>query len=308
RSYAAFCAQAARAVNARGVGPVRYFELPTAATSTNDASAIAFYNRGRASIKAISSTYRVGGIGAASGRTATLTALLSRAQGLDFLSLQHYGATAGEPVGEALFRRAADLAPLRGVATVLDRSRFRSAAIFLHSNLNSTRAEGGSLPADARTVQMISSAWWVGFVGNQARLADQIFHNDAANPEWGLLDENARAYPAYYALWMWNTFFPVGSERVQATASHSSVTVVAVNTPTAHNVLLANTTSADLPVRVGIRGFPVLRAARLRIFEDPQQGVRFEDLPKSPFQNLVLKPYAVAVLQFIEPPKTAKKR
>jgi hypothetical protein len=77
----------------------------------------------------------------------------------------------------------------------------------------------------------------------------------------------------------------------------------AANTPTAHNLMVANTTDNETAVRIAIRGFPVLRAARMRIFEEPQRGVRFEELPKSPFQTLVLKPHAVAVIQFIEPPK-----
>ena len=38
---------------------------------------------------------------------------------------------------------------------------------------------------------------------------------------------------------------------------------------------------------------------------DPTTGVRFVELPKSPFQTIILPPYAVAVLQFIEPPKSA---
>ncbi len=137
-------------------------------------------------------------------------------------------------------------------------------------------------------------------------MADQVFHNDAVNPEWGLLDENAKAYPAYYALWMWNSFLPPGSVRVPATVSSGSVVAVAVNSPTAHNLLLVNTTESEVTVKVAIRGFPVLRSARIRIkdsIDDPQVGVRFEDLPKSPFQTIELKPYAVAVVQFIEPPK-----
>ncbi len=136
-----------------------------------------------------------------------------------------------------------------------------------------------------------------------SRLADQIFHNDAVNPEWGFLDENARAYPSYYSLWLWNTFFPSGSKRVVSTSSSQAIFASAANTPTSHNLLLVNTTSAPQVARIGIRGFPVLREARLRLFDDPQQSVRFNTLPKSPFQTVKLQPYAVAVLQFIEPPK-----
>jgi hypothetical protein len=149
----------------------------------------------------------------------------------------------------------------------------------------------------------MAAPWWVSFLATQSRLADQVFHNDAANPEWGLLNSRAEAYPAYYALWMWNTFFPSGSERVAVKTENTDLITLAVNTPTAHNVLIANPTEKEISVRVAIRGFAVLRQARVRLLEDPQKGVVLNDLPKSPFQNLTLKPAAVAVVQFIEPPK-----
>lgn len=308
RAYAAFCAGSARAINAGLSKPVTYFELPTGGSTSNDASAAAYYNRGRAAIKAINPNLKVGGIGASAGRTSSLNALLSRAQGLDFLSLQLYGTTAGTPSSELLFRSAYELPTLRSAARLLDKSRFSRAPIYVtQGNLNSARGDSPQLPSDGRTVEMISAAWWSTFLGNSSRLADQVFHNDAVNPDWGLLDENARAYPAYYAMWMWNTYFPSGSERVQAVSANPQVVAFAVNSPTAHNVLIANTTDAEVTVKVGIRGFPVLRAARLRILEDPQKGVRFEDLPKSPYQTITLSRYAMAVLQFTEPPKAAAK-
>ena len=69
------------------------------------------------------------------------------------------------------------------------------------------------------------------------------------------------------------------------------------------DVLLVNTSNQPQTAQIGIRGFPVLREARLRLFDDPQQSVRFTTLPKSPFQTVKLAPYAVAIVQFIEPPK-----
>ena len=51
-------------------------------------------------------------------------------------------------------------------------------------------------------------------MSNGSRLADQIFYNDAANSDWGLLNDRFSAFPAYYAMWMWNTYLPPGSVRV----------------------------------------------------------------------------------------------
>jgi hypothetical protein len=305
RGYALFAAQAASAVNARRGRPVRYFELALDPAASDNATTVGFYNRAYAALKGQSRDYYVGGIGASSGRTGTIVTLLRGAQGLDFLSVQYFGSVVGQPGTPALFNSARGLASLRTVATALDKSKWRNAPIYItQSNLNGMRDYSTNLPGDSRLVRMVSAAWWATFLSNASHLADQVFHNDAVNPEWGLLDEGSRAYPAYYTLWMWNTFIPSGSERVQTVSSRSDVAAMAVNTATAHNVLIANTTEKDVTVRVGIRGFPVLRAARIRLLEDPQRGVQFEELPKSPFQTVRLRPYAVAVLQFIEPPKT----
>ena len=304
RGYALFALQTAQAVNRAGATAVRYFELPTGATTINDVLAVSYYNRAYAILKSASKNYRVGGITASGGRLNTMQALLRGATGLDFLSLQYFGAMAGQPSGNVLFAAARDVRSLRLAAAALDSSRWRNVPLYVtQSNLNATRGDNEMAPADPRTVRIVSAAWWISFISTASRVADQVFHNDAANPEWGLLDENSKAYPAYYALWMWNSFIPPGSVRVQAAVSSTAIAAVAANTPTAHNLLLVNTTENDVTARIGIRGFPVLRAARIRVLDDPQTGVRFEDLPKSPFQTITLKPYAVAALQFIEPPK-----
>ena len=303
RSYAQFAAQAAHAINTP-TPQVRYFELATAPDAVDDTSAIALYNGARVALKAASPRYQVGGITASSGRSETLAALLKGAVGLDFLSVQYFGGWEGTPSATALYGAARDVKTLREAATALDASRWRNVPIFVtQCNLNAARDEGNA-STDARVQQMIAASWWITFMSNAARVSDQVFHNDATNPEWGLLDAKAQAYPAYYALWMWNSFIPPGSQRVEARVARPDIAAIAANTPTAHNLLLANTTNRAQTVRVGIRGFPVLRAARIRLLEDPVEGVRFKDLAKSPYQTVTLKPYAVAVLQFIEPPRS----
>lgn len=302
RAYAAYCAATVRALTG-----VRYYELPTAATNSNDASAVALYNRARAAMRAVNKNLRIGGITATSGRATALQTLLARANGLDFLSVQHFAAWSGVPADATVFKAAGDMTRLRAVAAALDKSKFRAAPIYLtQANINAARLEGSSLPADGRTVEMVSAAWWLSFLANGSRVADAVFHNDAANPEWGFVNESGEAYPAYYALWMWNTYVPIGSTRVPVAAPAPLVAIganVSAKAGNVHNVIVANTSASDVPVRLAIRGFPVLRAARLRVLEDPRAGVKLSELSKSPFQNFVLKPYAVAVFQFTEPPK-----
>lgn len=304
RGYAVFVQSVAKALNQRGASPVRYFEIVTAGENTADGEALALYNRAYSALKGLSPNFRVGGFGANATDTVALSALFKGGKGLDFLTISFFGATSGTPNDVALLQAARDIAALKTAAGLLDKSKFAKAALFVSAaGLSSSRNPGEEVPADIRLVQAISGAWWAQFLSSGSRLADQIFHNDAVNPEWGLLDGSAFAYPAYRALWLWNTFFPYGSARVAVTSGNNAIYVSAANTATAHNMLLINTTNVAQTAKISIRGFPVLREARLRIMDDPLQNVRFEKLPKSPFQTIELAPYAVAVVQFIEPPK-----
>ncbi len=305
RSYGVLCTDTARALNAKGSGAsTRFFELSPGGEDIDDATAIAYYNTGYGALKGLSKTLRVGGFGAPAGALATQTAFLQSAKGLDFLSVSAFGAQSGTPSDALLLSGARDVAALKTAAGALDKSKYPRAALFVtQANLSGAKNPGENTPSDIRLVGRASGAWWALFMASGSRLADQVFHNDAINPEWGFLDEGGRAYPSYYSLWLWNTFFPAGSKRVVTTSSNPAVFVGGANTPTSHNLLLVNTTNAPQIAQIGIRGFPVLREARLRLFDDPQQSVRFTTLPKSPFQTVKLEAYAVAVVQFIEPPK-----
>jgi hypothetical protein len=303
RSYTAFAAQAARAANERGVGPARYFELATGDSDLSDANVVAYYNAARAAIKKISSSYRVGGVTASAGRLGTTRAVLRSAKGLDFFVVQDFSAWVGKPDDAALLKTAREVSRLKSVAGSLEKSKWKNAALFVVGNLSALRVAGGSTPADERTVQMVSGAWWATYLASASRVADQVFHNESSTPEWGLLDEAGRAYPAYYAMWLWNTFVPPGSTRVRADTSNGDIAATALNTATAHNLLLVNNTPEDRTAQIGIRGFPVLRQARIRIYDDPRAQPRLLNLPKSPYQTIELKPYATAIVQFIEPPR-----
>jgi hypothetical protein len=73
------------------------------------------------------------------------------------------------------------------------------------------------------------------FLSSSSRLADQVFHNDANSPEWGLLDDAAWAYPPYYVLWMWNNSCrqaarEYSQRRSAARRASNDVVVVAANT------------------------------------------------------------------------------
>ncbi len=300
RGYASLCVQTARALRPQNV---RAWELDTSSSDLSDATALGFYNAGYAALKSVSRTYFVGGAGANSGNSGAVSSLLRGARGLDFLSVRFFGVRDGDTSDVALLDSARSVSDLKTTAGLLDKSRFRRSALFVSEANIAGAGAGGTAPEDPRLTQMIAGAWWGQFLASGSRLADQIFTSDATVPEQGLLDASSKAYPAYYATWMWNNFFPSGSARVTPTTSSPAIFAAAANTPTAHNVLLVNTTSAPQNVQLGIRGFPVLRSARMRLFDDPRESVKFQDLPKSPFQTVRLAPFAIAVVQFIEPPK-----
>lgn len=303
RGYAVLVAGAARAVNATGGPRARFFDLAAWSNDVSDTTALGLYNAGYGALKGVSKTYLAGGFGAPAN-SAAQNILLRGARGLDFLSVNFSSANEGAPAGDVLLTNACQITALKTAAGLLDKSRFPRAPLWVTANVSSARNAGDYVPSDIRLVQPIAGAWWSQFLISGSRLSDQIFHNDAANAEWGLLDNSSepRAYPAYYAMFLWNSYFPPGSARVSASSTNASVVAVAANTATAHNLLLVNTSNRAQSAQIGIRGFPVLREVRLRA-----QGERLpQKLPTSPFQTVTLPPYGSAVVQFIEPPKKAR--
>ena len=302
--YGTLAGATARALNSKGASLARYYELATWSRDLGASDAVAYYNAGYGAVKGVAASLAVGGYGAPTGDSAAQNALLGGARGLDFLAGNFYGARSGTPSDGALLSAARSISDLKTAAGLLDKSRFKRAPLYVTgANLSSARNEGDFVPADKRLVDAVAGAWWAEFLGSGSRLADQIFHNDATNPEWGLLlvQDKAQAFPAYYSMYLWNTYFAGGTQRVVADSANDAVFAVATNTKTAHNLMLVNTTALPQVAQVGIRGFPVLRQVRMHTTD--AGGVRTAPLPKSPFQTLRLPAYSVSVVQFIEPPK-----
>lgn len=283
--YAVFARGCANATKASGA---RYFELSP--------DSVTFYNSARSALKAVNGNYRVGGQGDSLDEGASLRALLGGANGLDFLSVADFGANADS--FDAI-TQAASAQKLRAVAQVLRASKFKTAALYVsRANVHSLQS---GMSGDGINPKSLSAAtWWAAYLSSASRVANQVFHEDASNPDAGLLNSDASAYPAYYAMYLWNTFFPSGSARVRATSSRSDIVACAVNTATAHNLLLVNASSRPQTAQISIRGFPRLRGVRMRVLDSPSAQPRYVLLPKSPYQSIALPPYAVATVQFIE--------
>jgi len=299
-SYAAFAVQAARAVNHDGTIATD-FELATMASGRDIGDAVIAYNSARSALKRISSKYQVGGITSSSRDDSTLPVFLAAADGVDFLTIRDFGQSGDVQMPSTdQFSAARNMQRLSAAAQDLDSSRWRNARIFVITNLEQHPA--GSKDK-APLLQMPAAAWWSTYLINVSRLADQIFHNDATNPQWGLLDAQVRAYPSYYAMWMWNTFVPPGSQRVATDVKGDGITAMGVNTTTSHNLVLANVTNQAQTAKISIRGFAVMRKARIWMYDNPQKQPYLLELPNNPNQTIQMAPYAVAVMQFIEPPK-----
>ncbi|MEO6908568.1 MAG: carbohydrate binding domain-containing protein [Abditibacteriaceae bacterium] len=299
-NYAAFAAQAAKAVNHDGT-IVTDFELATMSSGRDIGNAVIAYNSARSALKKLSSKYQVGGITSSSRDDSTLPVFLAAADGLDFLTIRDFGQSGDEQMPSTdQFSAARNMQRLSDAAQDLDSSRWRNARIFVITNLEQHPA--GSKDK-APLLQLPAAAWWTTYLINVSRLADQIFHNDATNPQWGLLDAQVRAFPSYYAMWLWNTFVPPGSERVATEVKGDGITAMGVNSPTSHNLVLANGTDHAQTARIAIRGFPVLHKVRIWMYDNPQKQPYLLTLPNSPYQTIQMAPYAVAVVQFIEPTK-----
>jgi hypothetical protein len=227
--YASYASQAARALTQGTTRGPRLFELSLGGQTPGQA--VSFYRAAYAALKAANKNLRVGGIG--TSNAASLDALIKNAPGLDFLSISFYGATSGTPDVSTLLNATLSLPALRSAAQILDRSRFRLAPLYITSaGFNAARSEEGTGPGDTRLGTLAASAWWSSFLMNGSRLADQVFYNDAASPDWGLVNEAGSAFPPYYALYLWNTFFPGGSQRVGVKVSGDArgVQVLGANT------------------------------------------------------------------------------
>ena len=306
RGYGILAAGAAAALNPRSGSLARYFELAVWSNDLKSADAVRFYNAGYSGIKGTSAKLIVGGYGAPAGDVAAQNALLKGAKGLDFLSSLFFAANSGAPSDAALIEDARTIPDLKTAAGLLDKSRFKRAPLYITAaNLTNAHNAGDFVPSDGRLIGPVAGAWWAQFMGSGSRLADQVFHNDATNPEWGLLlvEDKAQAFPAYYAMYLWNTYFGGGTQRVVADSANDAIYAAATNTKTAHNLLLVNTTALPQVAQVGIRGFPTLRQVRIHTNDDVSKGIRTANLPNSPFQTLKLPAYSVNVVQFIEPPK-----
>ncbi|MCS6862591.1 MAG: hypothetical protein NZT92_19990 [Abditibacteriales bacterium] len=312
------CADTVEHLNANAERKVNYWEIfdaPTfGAAAISIEQATERFNRIRQRLKAIDPSLKIGGVALASAWQPHLLYFLKHAQGTDFLSFYFYGTHNGITTDAELFaaarRTVAGDVPYQiafdDLRRAMAQGRWNVPVFITECSLNSLRTPEGA-SRDKRLTSPFSAAWWMSFLKAAGPYVNHVMVFNAAHESWGLLDEKGRAYPAYYALWLFSKFFPAGSAVASARSDNPNVLPLAVNTPTAHNVMLVNLSDQPAHCRVAARGVGTLRQVRGRFLEAHGRGVRFEEhLPLIPTQDVTLPAYAAAVVQFIEPPKPAQ--
>lgn len=310
------CADTVDHLNTNAERKVLYWEIfdePTfGAAAISIEQATDRFNQIRQRIKEMDPSLKVGGVALASAWQPHLVYFLKHAQGTDFLSFYFYGTHNGITTDAELFaaarRTVAGDVPNQIAFDDLRRTMAQmklNVPVFItECSLNSLRTPEGA-SRDKRLPSPLSAAWWMSFLKATGPYVNHVMVFNAAHESWGLMDEKGRAYPAYYALWMYSKFFPAGSAVVSAQSDNTNVLALAVNTPTAHNVMLVNLSDKPAHCRVTAKSVGTLRQVRGRFLEANGRGVRFEEhLPLITTQDVPLPAYAVAVVQFIEPPKT----
>ncbi len=309
------CVETVEHLNTNAERKVNYWEIfdaPTfGATAISIEQATDRFNQIRQRLKEIDPSLKVGGVALASAWQPHLVYFLKHAQGTAFLSFYFYGTHNGITTDAELFaaarRTVAGDVPHQIAFDDLRRTMAQmklNVPVFItECNLNSLHTPEGA-SRDKRLPSPLSAAWWMSFFKAAGPYVNNVMVFNAAHESWGLMDEKGRAYPAYYALWMYSKFFPAGSAVVSAQSDNTNALALAVNTPTAHNVMLVNLSDKPVNCRVTAKGVGTLRQVRGRFLEANGRGVRFEEhLPLTTTQEASLPAYAAAVVQFIEPPK-----
>jgi hypothetical protein len=310
------CADTVLHLNDGSERKITYFEIFDEPTFGPNAISIeqatTLFNQARQRIKELDASFRVGGVALASAWQPHLVYFLRNAQGVDFLSFYFYGTHNGVTPDVDLLdtarRTVADDVPnqisLSDLRRTMAQMKLSNVPIFISEcNLNSIRAEDRSA-RDRRLMAAFAAPWWMNFLKSAGMHVNHVIASNAGHETWGLLDDKGRAYPAYYALWLYSKFFPAGSSLVSAQSDSSSVLSFAVNTLTAHNVMLVNLSDKPATCRLTAKGFTTLRQVRGRFLEPMGRGIRFEEnMPPNATHDVALPAYGVAVVQFIEPPK-----
>ena len=308
-----FCEQLIKSVNAPGRKPAAGWEMLNRPTLGTDAividEAVALYNRLRARALHTDATVSIGGIGLPSPWKPHLGTQLDRAANMEFLTYYLYGTHNNSTSNEDLFSAArkgfsVDL-PLQigpqEVRGAIAGSVFTDQLpVYITEVAPNSVQDSGGKSLDKRLTTSYAAAWYARLMSTVALYVDAVFPYELTAPSWGLLNAEGRAYPAYYSLWIFGTYFPRGTSLYPSHSDGNAVSVLAGKTRTAHNVLLINQGEKTTVCNITVGGLKALKKVRIHLLEDGAPGIQYNELSAKPEQRVTLRQHSLAVLQFIE--------
>jgi hypothetical protein len=254
----------------------------------------------------------IGGVGLLAPWHELVMGFLRLPRPFDFFSVHFYGTHNASTTTEALMDAA-----LKGVAvdlpnqisinllSALVRQRWgNTTGLYItEANLNSIRTDGGRA-RDERISLPEGMAWWMAFLHTLSTSVDEVLQFKLCGDGWGLIDDDLLPTPAYWAVWMFNTFSPKGASVCKLTVEGSGISCIAVRTATSLNVLLANldSTLKQVEVKVSNRFAPQITMVRLRRIMPTGKSVSqptYELFSPEPRIATLLPGYGIGVLQFV---------
>ncbi len=258
-------------------------------------------------IKQIAPTVQVGGWGESAAWRDRLQLLFTKAPRPDFFTLHFYGTHNASTSDEELMRAAretvsADLpnqVPLHRLDEWL-RQLYPPDGVPLEvteCSLNALRTREGKA-ADERINTAFGAAWFSALFVQMAGKAENLVHYKLVGDGWGLLDDDGKPQPSYWAIWACNTYFPPGTRLTAAATNYAPLLILSGKTPTANNVLLVNTAPNAVEVQLESIGMATMRMVRVRLLQD-RDPPSYTEMAPTALVRLRLLPYGVGVVQFI---------
>ncbi len=164
-------------------------------------------------------------------------------------------------------------------------------------SLNALRTREGKA-ADERINTAFGAAWFSALFVQMAGKAENLVHYKLVGDGWGLLDDDGKPQPSYWAIWACNTYFPPGTRLTAAATNYAPLLILSGKTPTANNVLLVNTAPNAVEVQLESIGMATMRMVRVRLLQD-RDPPSYTEMAPTALVRLRLLPYGVGVVQFI---------
>ena len=133
-----------------------------------------------------------------------------------------------------------------------------------------------------------------------SRFVDKLLWRDLSDRTSGLLDEQGRPKPAYWAAWLVSTYAPRGASYRAYIERPDNLLIVAITTRTAANIFVVNRSPWQTSVQMEVVGAQTPAIVREHRLEPGQaNAVQHRNLSLSNLQKIEFQSSGISVLQFI---------